>query len=157
MTPPVIRSARPGDRAELLRMRLLLWPDSKGEEVVALLASPEALLASPESYAVFVAEQEPRGLCGFAEVGLRGYAEGCTTSPVGYLEGIWVDPSARRSSVGRALVRAAEAWAVDRGCTEFASDCLIDNDASAAFHRALGFEEVERIICFRRSLGAGPV
>ena len=145
----MIRPAARADRAELLRMRQLLWPDSTAEEVHLLLERQDA------AYAVLVAEAEAGRLNGFAEVGLRNYAEGCVTSPVGYVEGIWVDPDARRSAVGRALVRAAEAWAVERGCTEIASDCLIGNDASIAFHRAAGFEEVERIVCWRRTIGRG--
>jgi aminoglycoside 6'-N-acetyltransferase I len=38
------------------------------------------------------------------------------------------------------------------GCSEFASDALAENTASAAAHRALGFEEVEVIRCFRKRL-----
>ena len=59
---------------------------------------------------------------------------------------------ARGRGVGRALVAAAEAWARGRGCTEFASDALLDNATSAAAHKALGFEEVEQIRCFRKTL-----
>jgi aminoglycoside 6'-N-acetyltransferase I len=38
------------------------------------------------------------------------------------------------------------------GCTEFASDALLDNHASAAARRALGFDEVAQIRCFRKVL-----
>jgi aminoglycoside 6'-N-acetyltransferase I len=127
-------------------MRRLLWSDSTAEEVSALVEG------CSDGYAILVAQDPAGGLCGFAEVGLRGYAEGCDSSPVGYLEGIWVDPDLRRSDVGRALVRRAEEWAREKGCAEFASDALVENESSLAFHRALGFEEVERIVCFRRRL-----
>ncbi len=148
----MIRPVAPGDRSELLRMRMRLWPDSEPEEVDDLLA---ALEDGATDYTVLVAERRAGKLRGFAEVGLRSSAEGCLSSPVGYLEGIWVDPDARRSAVGRALVRAGEAWAVARGCTEFASDCQLDNEATRAFHQAVGFAEVGRIVCYRRSLSAG--
>jgi len=92
------------------------------------------------------------GLAGFAEVALRKFADGCRTSPVAYLEGIWVDPDLRRSGAAAALVREAENWARSRGLSEFASDCDVENHASQSFHSATGFEEVQRSVCFRRDL-----
>ena len=71
---------------------------------------------------------------------------------VAYLEGLYVEPEYRRRGVAAALVRAVEPWAREQGCSELASDTTIDNDVSAAVHRALGFDEVERIICFRKDL-----
>jgi aminoglycoside 6'-N-acetyltransferase I len=91
---------------------------------------------------------------GFAEVSRRAYAEGCETSPVGFLEGWYVVPARRRQGVGRALVAAAEAWARGLGCREFASDTLADNASSTCAHRALGFEEVEVLRCFRKTLAS---
>src|SRR4051794_2687748 len=103
--------------------------------------------------AVLVAADDGDGsLLGFAELSRRACAEGCETSPVGFLEGWYVAPESRGRGVGRALVRAAEQWARDLGCREFASDTTVDNTASAAAHAALGFEEVEQIRCFRKSL-----
>jgi len=57
----------------------------------------------------------------------------------------------RRKGVGAMLVRAAEDWARHQGCSEFGSDTEIDNAASIA-HKALGFEETERLVCFRKTL-----
>lgn len=142
----VTRSLRADDRDELVRMRTALWPDSTATEVDHLLTR------LPEAYAVLVAERPDGGLGAFAEVGTRPYAEGCDSSPVAYLEGIWVDPGFRRSGLGAALVRHAERWALARGLTELASDADIHNQASLEFHVAAGFEEVERIVCFRRTL-----
>jgi aminoglycoside 6'-N-acetyltransferase I len=71
---------------------------------------------------------------------------------VGYLEGIFVDEACRTSGVGRALVEAAEDVARLQGCTEMASDRELDNEASGLFHQAVGYQEVERIVCFRKPL-----
>lgn len=102
---------------------------------------------------VFVAERPSApGLCGFLEVGLRSYAEGCDSSPVPYLEGWYVDADARLGGVGRALVQAAEAWASTVGYTEMASDTELSNVASQQAHQALGYEEVERSVSFRKQL-----
>ena len=104
--------------------------------------------------AVLVAVEGGR-VVGFAEISRRNYAEGCETSPVGFLEGWYVVPAWRRRGVGRAVVQEAEAWARSLGCTEFASDALAENSVSAAAHLALGFEEVEVIRCFRKPLTEG--
>jgi aminoglycoside 6'-N-acetyltransferase I len=92
------------------------------------------------------------GALGFAEVSLRDFAEGCESSPVGYLEGWFVTEPSRRLGVGRALLEAGEAWARARGCVEFASDAETWNEGSIASHGRLGFEEVCRIVCFRKGL-----
>lgn len=51
------------------------------------------------------------------------------------------------------MVRAAEQWALAHGHHEIASDAEIDNAGAIAAHRALGYVEVERVVCFRRPLG----
>ena len=43
--------------------------------------------------AVLVAEDASHRLVGFAEVSRRTWAEGCDTSPVGFLEGWYVEPA----------------------------------------------------------------
>ena len=91
-------------------------------------------------------------LVGFAEVSRRAGAEGCEPGPVAYLEGWYVAPDFRRSGVGRALVAAGEAWARAEGLRELASDTELANEASAAAHRALGFDEVAIIRCFRKPI-----
>ncbi|WP_231736678.1 aminoglycoside 6'-N-acetyltransferase [Sphingobium sp. CCH11-B1] len=90
---------------------------------------------------------------GLAEAAIRrDYVNGCDTSPVAFLEGIFVDPVARRSGCAQALVDAVIRWGQERGCTELASDADIANQASHAFHRSVGFAETERVVYFRRRI-----
>ena len=90
---------------------------------------------------------------GFAQCGLRtDYVEGTETSPVGYLEGIFVKEQYRKNGYAKELLRACEMWAKDMGCTEFASDCELENMGSLSFHIAMGFREANRIICFKKKL-----
>lgn len=144
----VIREIRPADAPEWLRMRQELLPsDDHPKEIDDYFASRWTAPA-----AIFVAERSGGGLGGFIEVGTRSYAEGCETTPVGYIEAWYVDPDLRRTGVGTALVRAGEAWARARGCTEMGSDVVLDNAISQAAHHALGYDEVERVVCYRRGL-----
>lgn len=90
---------------------------------------------------------------GFAECTLRhDYVEGTKTSPVGYLEGIYIKENYRNKGYVKELLAECEAWAKSHGCSEFASDCEIDNTYSYRFHKAVHFTEANRIICFTKKL-----
>jgi len=145
----IIRPARPSDQPEWLRMRLALWPDHSPEELQADL---HEYFDEPGRVAAFMAETPGGALCAFLEASLRPYADGCSTSPVGYIEGWYVDEGYRLQGVGGALVAAAEAWAKALGCMEMASDCEIDNEISFRAHLALGYAEANRLICFHKPL-----
>jgi len=149
-----VREVAGRDAETWLRLRLALWPDvtveSHRTDINRFLAG-----TSREPLAVFLAEERGTPV-GFAELSIRRYAEGCETDRVAFLEGWYVVPEARQRGVGAALVDAAEDWGRSQGCTEFGSDAEADNDLSAAAHRALGFEEVGLIRCFRKNLTPVP-
>lgn len=143
-----VRAARRDDKESWLRMRTLLWsesPDDHPREIASYFEN------SPP-WICLVATSPDDAVLGFAEVAMRAYGEGCSTSPVGYVEGIFVDEPRRGEGIGRALVDGAEAWARSRGCSEMASDRALDNDTSGAFHEAVGFEETATIVCYRKQL-----
>ena len=100
-----------------------------------------------------LAQSDPGGgLCGLLEAGTRPYADGCDTSPVGYIEGWYVDEDVRGQRVGAALLAEAEDWARERGLKEMASDADINNEPSLRAHLALGYHETERLIHFAKTL-----
>ncbi len=102
--------------------------------------------------ALFLAWHNNRAV-GFAQCGLRhDYVEGASSSPVGYLEGIFVEKKFRRQGIAEKLLAACQDWAKEQGCSEFASDCELGNEDSLKFHLKLGFEEVNRIVCFTKKL-----
>ena len=124
-----------------------LWP---GHTPDGLLAEWEAL--APGEGAFFLAEADG-AFVGFAQCQLRhDYVEGTDGSPVGYLEGVYVRGPYRGRGLARALLRSCEGWAREQGCTEFASDCELDNAGSIAFHLGAGFTEANRIVCFTKQL-----
>jgi aminoglycoside 6'-N-acetyltransferase I len=137
------------DKAEYLRMRQALFGDGDHEGEL------EHFFQQP-TWTTFVAEHDSYKntgqLCGFIEVGQRPYAEGCETSPVAYFEGWYVDPDMQQQGVGRRLVQTAEAWAKNNGFAEIASDALLENQRSIEAHKALGYNEIERIVCFAKKL-----
>jgi aminoglycoside 6'-N-acetyltransferase I len=133
-----------------LDLRQQLWPHCPREEHLAEMSS---FCAQPERFAQFVAYAGSGQAVGFSEVAVRtDYVNGTDSSPVAFLEGIYVVPEARRMGTARTLVAAAERWAVGRGCRELASDAALENETSHAMHRALGFQETERVVFFRKPL-----
>ena len=90
---------------------------------------------------------------GFAQCQIRNeYVEGTETTPVGYLEGIYIKPNFRKCGYAKQLLKECEKWAKLKGCKEFASDCQLDNVESFKFHLSSGFSEANRIICFTKKL-----
>lgn len=144
-----IREVEPADRQGWCRLRALLWPDQSPQEHAAELADWEQEGVLPVT---FVAEETGGEVVGFLEMALRNHAPGCQSSPVPFLEGWFVLESHRGQGIGALLLEMAERWAVANGYHELASDSLIDNALSEAAHLAAGFTEVERLICWRKSL-----
>ena len=139
------------DRA-WLGLRIALWPD--GSEAEHLSAMAETLA---RGHYVRLALTPSGSAVGFVEASRRvDYVNGTTSSPVAFLEGLYVAPGARRRGAARALVDSVVTWALQQGLSELASDSLIDNVAAHAAHRALGFEETERVAYFRRPLRLLP-
>lgn len=144
-----IRPLQPADLDAWRRMRARLWPECAGEQSDREMA---AILGDAGRQAVFVAEGEDGGLCGFVEASIHPHAIGCETNPVGYVEGWWVDAAVRRQGVGRALLAACEAWARGKGAREMASDCLVENETSYLAHRASGYRETGRLVHFAKRI-----
>ncbi|HVJ33438.1 MAG TPA: aminoglycoside 6'-N-acetyltransferase [Terriglobia bacterium] len=136
-----------------MQLRTELWPHIDGGRNEA--EARQLLRDMPHAAAVFVMRNNSGEAIGFAEACLRhDYVNGCVTSPVAFLEGIYVKPAFRRQGVARRLCAAIEAWAAARGCTEFASDAAIGNRISQRMHGALGFTETARVVYYRKPLSS---
>lgn len=144
----MIQRATEHDTEVLAGLALLLWDN---HDVAELREEFAEILKSEES-ACFLA-YEAGVPVGFAQCQLRhDYVEGTQTSPVGYLEGIFVRTEFRHRGLAKQLLGACENWTREKGCTEFASDCELGNDASLNYHLSMGFTEVNRIVCFTKKL-----
>jgi aminoglycoside 6'-N-acetyltransferase I len=127
-----------------------LWPDCTTEHLLEILQSPRQ--------AVFLAWGETGDAIGFMNLSLRyDYVPDASQSPVAFIEGIYVDSPYRHQGMGRALIEYAQQWSKSKGCVQIASDALLENTDSHAFHASVGFREVERVVFFIKPLldGAG--
>lgn len=146
-----VRPATAADVPQWAAMRAQLWPDS--DDAAHALDIAETFFSGDPDQAAFLAEGPDGALLGFVEASIRrDYVDGCDTSPVAFGEGAFILPEWRGTGVGRALVEAVATWGRTKGCTELASNALLENTASHAFHEAVGFEETERVVFFRRML-----
>lgn len=135
-------------RAPWLELRLALWPDclhdESDQDITEILRNARL--------SAFLAIDKNGISVGFMEVSTRDYVDGATTSPVGYVEGIYIRPTHRHKGIGTQLVRAAEAWTRSRGLSELGSDTHISNANSISFHTATGFKETDHIVVFIKNL-----
>ena len=144
----MIKRATVDDAFCVAKLAIQMWEDNTIEGLTMELAE---IIASTES-AVFLLYDGDAAI-GFAQCRLRhDYVEGTDSSPVGYLEGIFVEEAYRNKGYAKELLKQCEAWAKAMGCTEFASDCKLTNTGSLAFHLRMGFEEANRVICFTKTL-----
>ena len=143
----MILRAEKENLAQAAALAAELWPEHSPAELLA-----EFEQVSGAGGVLFLA-MEGGIPVGFAQCQLRhDYVEGTDSSPVGYLEGIYVREAFRGRGTAGALLSACEDWARGRGCAEFASDCELGNAGSVAFHLGAGFTEANRIVCFTKRL-----
>lgn len=144
----MIKRAEEKDIAAIANLAAMMWSNHSVEEL-----NNEFSDLFMKEEAQFFLKYENDIPVGFAQCQLRhDYVEGTETSPVGYLEGIFVKEGYRHKGYAGALLAECENWAKSKGCKEFASDCELDNDDSLQFHRAMKFTEANRIICFTKKI-----
>ena len=144
----MIREGKKEDSLVLAQMARKVWDNDSIED---LRKEFEEFAEDPNMHS-FIKYEDDKAI-GFANISIRhDYVEGCESTPVAYLEGIFVDEKYRNRGYGRQLVKSCEQWARSNNIKEFASDCELTNANSLAFHLAIGFVEANRIICFKKEL-----
>ena len=114
-----IRVATLEDVQIVAKLAIQMWKSHTIEE----LARKFYDYISQDKGRVFIAVADA-GAVGFAQCGLRhDYVDGTASSPVGYLEGIFIKAEYRKRGLARDLLETCQKWAKEQGCTEFASDC----------------------------------
>jgi aminoglycoside 6'-N-acetyltransferase I len=139
------------DFREWLDLALKLWPDYTVEEMQGDLVK---ILQSPREEQFLVRDSDGKAIA-FMNLSLRyEYVPGASQSPVAFVEGIYVQDEYQNQGIGTYLIRYAEQWALAQGCTQLASDALLENTGSYQFHTKVGFQEVEKVVSFIKQLAS---
>ena len=144
----MIKKATTTEIHQVARLAQELWP----ENTVASLEAEmyESLNQTDTAFFLYYADNQA---VAFAHAQLRrDYVEGTNSSPVGYLEGIYVQSPFRKQGIAGQLLETCQLWTKQKGCSEFASDCELTNSESLEFHLSHGFIEANRIICFTKTI-----
>ena len=129
-------------------MTSLLYPDSDPDELKEDL---ERIEQNP-FYRTFIAKMGEQ-IIGFITLSIRtDYVEGARSSPVGYMESIYVKSDDRSSGVARLLFEQGEAWLRQHDCTEIGSDTWLRNEAAQQFHLKLGFKKEDVLVHYIKDL-----
>jgi len=145
----VVRPLRESDLNEWFRLRTLLWDANNENDHKDEMLD---IIDHPESQLILVADAGEGRLVGFLEASIRPFVEDCESDNVGYLEGWFVESDYRHKGIGGELVRSAERWALQKGCTEMASDAEVGNEPSLAAHSKLGYAVTSRLVHLRKEL-----
>ncbi|OOX96622.1 GNAT family N-acetyltransferase [Campylobacter coli] len=144
----MVKKANKNDNEAIANLALLLWSNHNLKD----LEQEFLEILDSKKVAIFLKYIGTEAV-GFVYVSLRNdYVEGSSSSPVGYLEGIFIKEEFRKRGFAKELLEFCEKWAKKQGAKEFASDCELENQKSLSFHKALGFSEANRIVCFIKKL-----
>ena len=143
-----ISPVKPTDLKDWLAFSLALFKEASSDEMESELKR----IAQLDKYQTFIA-RTPKRAIGYATVTIRSdHVEGATTSPVGYLEAIYVDPEYRNRGIAKALFVQGESWCMEQGCTEMGSDTWHWNTKAQEFHKRLGFREEDVLVHFYKKI-----
>jgi len=88
-------------------------------------------------------------IVGMAELSSRNIVDGCLSSPVAYIEGLYLKKVYRGIGLGREAIKIIKEWCQEKGFTELGMDTELDNLGAQRFFRAVGLRETYRIVQFR--------
>jgi len=146
----MIEACNNPESEQWLELRTALWPQSGREEHLAEMAE---FVAEPGKYVQFIFYAAGQKAIGLAEASIRSdHVNGTESSPVAFLEGLYVSPKYRRQGIAAALVNEVKSWALRNSCNELASDVSLDNTVSQSLHLAMGFKETERVVYYKMGL-----
>jgi len=127
---------------------LELWPDCDFDEE---LENCKEILSAENETCILIKVNS--NYVAFIQLAIRSdYVEGSTHSPTAYIEGIYVKENYRHLGLSKKLLKLAEEWGKQKNCKQLASDTELSNSGSIEFHKRVGFQEVNRIVCFIKDI-----
>lgn len=139
---------RKQDAYNVAKLACKLWKDSNYDE----LKNEFEAISNRKNEIVFTAYVDEK-MIAFAHCSIRKeYVEGTISSPVAYLEAIYVEKEYRKAGIATNLISRCESWAKNKGLTEFASDCDVNNADSRSLHKHCGFNEASTLVHYIKEI-----
>ncbi|OEY67510.1 GNAT family N-acetyltransferase [Marinobacter sp. X15-166B] len=111
----------------------------------------ERIYQDNEWFCHFIAD-ENHHIIGLVELSSRNVVDGCLSSPVAYIEGLYIEEQYRGRGLGKKLIKSILDWCKQNGFTELATDTELDNLDAQKFFHAVGFKETFRIVEFCKKI-----
>ena len=103
--------------------------------------------------ASFIIYEEKKDIpVGMVEMSLRNIVDGCVSSPVAYIDGLYLIEKYRGQGFGKKLIQFTKKWAAENNCTELAVDTELENERAQKFYLREGFAETFRIVQYKMEL-----
>lgn len=115
------------------------------------LKEMDSIFESEQWHCWFI-EREDGERIGLVELSLRNIVDGCLSSPVPYLEGLYLTATERGKGRGTTIIEMIKDWCQEHGHSELATDAELTNTRAQSFYEQLGFEQVDRIVEYRFEL-----
>lgn len=148
MVQIIITPFAESDYQDWLEMSLDLFKDYPPEDTERDLKA----VLKKDNYQTFMAKSDKTNV-GFITASIRSdYVEGASSSPVGYMDSIYVKSDYRKHGVARQLYKKVESWALNNGCSEMGSDTWLWNEAAQKFHAQLGFRKEDVLVHYIKSI-----
>jgi aminoglycoside 6'-N-acetyltransferase I len=144
-----IYQATEKDFSELVALGVLFWP----KHTEGKIKKEFTRILSSGSEVSFICRDGDGNSIALMNASIRSdYVEGSNTSPVGYLEGVYVKEEYRKRGIAKDLLIGAEKWFASKGVSEIGSDAVIDNVISQKFHEKMGFQKGETIVHYLKNI-----
>ncbi|MCR9287026.1 MAG: GNAT family N-acetyltransferase [Bacteroidetes bacterium] len=149
MSSPIFKQASKTDKDAWIRLRETLYD---GVESTFHEEEIEIILNDKTKATFLVFETGKEDSIGMLELSLRNIVDGCLSSPVGYIEGIYLHEKVRGKGYGRQMIDFAKKWAKSQGCSELGCDAELDDLSAQMFHQKMGFRETYRIVQYKMDI-----
>ena len=151
-----IRTIQASDAAAWSALRVEFLPEIKDISQAEVDAFFQGNDSNQENISnlqeVLIALDDSKKMVGLIELNLRDNVPGSSQQTTPYIEAWFVSPDCQGQGIGKALIHAAEQWAIQQGFQELGSDAPITNEKSVNLHKQLGFNEIERVVCLLKPL-----
>ena len=98
-------------------------------------------------FCLFIKDNENK-ILGFVELSSRNVVDGCLSSPVAYIEGLFIKREFRGKGLGTKSIEVIKLWCKEHGFTELGADTELVNERAQNFFKSVGFHETFRIVEF---------